>query len=60
MVRYGQELYDQLAANPAYLEAAFATIPREFRVPGGAEHPLFVQADFGLIRESDGSLHPAS
>lgn len=58
MVRYGQELYGQLAANPAYLKAAEATIPKEFRVPGAAPHPLFVQADFGLIRLPDGSLAP--
>jgi hypothetical protein len=58
MVRYGEELYGELAANPAYLKAANATIPPEFRVPGSAEHPLFVQADFGLIREPDGSLAP--
>ena len=58
MVRYGQELYGQLAANPAYLKAADATIPAEFRTPGSAEHPLFVQADFGLIREPDGAFAP--
>jgi len=58
MIRYGQELYAQLAANPAYDKAADATIPNEFRVPGGTEHPLFVQADFGLIREPAGGLAP--
>ena len=56
MARYGQELYGQLAANPKYLKAAEATIPAEFKVPGAPEHPLFVQADFGLIREDDGTL----
>jgi hypothetical protein len=58
MIRYGQELYAQLAANPAYLKAANAAIPAEFRVPGATEHPLFVQADFGLIRQPDGTLAP--
>jgi hypothetical protein len=58
MVRYGQELYGQLAANPAYLKAADAVIPAEFRVPAPARHPLFVQADFGLVREEDGLLAP--
>ncbi len=58
MVRYGQELYGQLANNAEYRKAAEATIPDEFRVPGGAEHPLFVQADFGLIRLADGTLTP--
>jgi hypothetical protein len=58
MIGYGQELYGQLAANPAYLKAADAVIPAEFRVPGAAQHPLFVQADFGLIRQPDGALAP--
>jgi hypothetical protein len=58
MIRYGQELYGQLAANPAYLKAAEAAVPAEFRVPGAAQHPLFVQADFGLIRQPDGALVP--
>jgi hypothetical protein len=58
MIRYGQELYGQLAANSAYLKAADATIPAEFRVPGPTQHPLFVQADFGLIRQPDGALAP--
>ncbi len=58
MIRYGQELYGQLAANPNYLTAANAAIPAKFRVPGPTEHPLFVQADFGLIREPDGTLAP--
>ena len=58
MVRYGQELYAQLANNADYRKAAEATIPAEFRVPGSAEHPLFVQTDFGLIRLTDGMLAP--
>ncbi len=36
MVRYGQELYGQLANNADYRKAAEATIPAEFRVPGSA------------------------
>lgn len=58
MVRYGQELYAQLADNPAYRKASNTAIPDQFRVPNEAEHPLFVQADFGLIREPDGTLAP--
>ena len=58
MIKYGQELYSQLASNPSYRTAADSTIPAEFRVPGSSEHPLFVQADFGLIRLPDGSLAP--
>jgi hypothetical protein len=58
MARYGQELYEQLAHNPEYRRASDAAIPARFRVPGDAEHPLFVQADFGLVREPDGTLEP--
>jgi hypothetical protein len=58
MVRYGQELYEQLAANPDYRKASDTAIPAEFKVPNEPEHPLFIQADFGLIREEDGSLEP--
>ncbi|MBV9307137.1 MAG: hypothetical protein JOZ45_13405 [Acidobacteriaceae bacterium] len=58
MVRYGRELYEQLAANPDYRKASDAAIPAQFNVPDEPEHPLFVQADFGLIREEDGTLEP--
>jgi hypothetical protein len=58
MIRYGQELYGQLAGRSDYRTASDAAIPPRFRVPNEAEHPLFVQADFGLIRESDGELAP--
>jgi len=58
MVRYGLELYQQLADNPVYLAASEATIPDSFRVPAETDHPLFLQADFGLIREEDGTLEP--
>ena len=58
MVRYGQELYAQLAGNPEYLEASQEIIPAQFRVPGASEHPLFLQADFGLVQSEDGTLEP--
>jgi hypothetical protein len=58
MARYGQELYRQLAQNQEYRRASECAIPARFRVPNEAEHPLFVQADFGLVREPDGTLEP--
>jgi hypothetical protein len=58
MARFGQELYGQLAANPQYRQASETAIPPEFRVPGDSEHPLFLQADFGLVRQPNGSLEP--
>jgi hypothetical protein len=58
MVRYGRELYGQLARNAQYRAASEATMPAQFKAPQETEHPLFVQADFGLIRLPDGSLEP--
>jgi hypothetical protein len=58
MSRYGQELYQQLAQSQEYRRASDSAIPARFRVPNEAQHPLFVQADFGLIREPDGTLEP--
>jgi hypothetical protein len=58
MVRYGRELYAQLARNPSYLAASEAAIPAQFKAPNEAQHPLFVQADFGLVRLADESLEP--
>jgi hypothetical protein len=58
MSRYGRELYQQLAENEEYRTASDATIPARFRVPNEPDHPLFVQADFGLIRGPDGTLEP--
>lgn len=58
MARYGQELYRQIQGNRRYHEAASKAIPTAFRVPGEAPDPLFVQADFGLVREANGELEP--
>jgi hypothetical protein len=58
MVQFGRELYWQIARNGSYLEAASTAIPGEFRVPNQAADPLFVQADFGLVRGEDGTLQP--
>ncbi len=58
MVAYGQELYHQLEGNPEYNRASRAIIPPRFRVPNETAHPLFLQADFGLVQEPDGALEP--
>ena len=54
MARYGREMVEQLLANPEYQRASRAAIPEEFRAPGEAQVPLFVQADFGF----DADLEP--
>ncbi|MDQ2776009.1 MAG: hypothetical protein M3Y57_14000 [Acidobacteriota bacterium] len=58
MVRYGLELYDQLVSNAEYRKAAHEAIPPQFRVPNESDHPLSVQADFGLVRDPNGELEP--
>jgi len=58
MARYGQELYQQLEENSGYIQASDAAIPPRFRVPNETAHPLFLQADFGLVRAPDGILEP--
>lgn len=54
----GAELTHQLLANPAFLRASEEAVPERFRVPRCPAHPHFMTADFGLIREDDGSLSP--
>lgn len=54
----GQELYTQLANNSDYRKASQEAIPAKFRVPKETNHPLFLQADFGLVRGANESLEP--
>jgi hypothetical protein len=54
----GRELVDQLLANTSYPAASGAIIPERYRVPNEAPHPMFVQADFGLIRNGGGEYEP--
>lgn len=57
MARYGKELIQQLE-TPEYHAASTPSIPREFNVPGEAPHPMFIQVDFGLVRDAAGELQP--
>ena len=57
MSRYGKELIHQLQA-PEYHQASSKAIPPEFDVPHETPHPMFIQVDFGLIRDSAGNLQP--
>jgi hypothetical protein len=56
--RAGAELVRQLVGNANYLAAADAQIPAGFRVPHVDPRPLFVQADFGLVKDSAGEYQP--
>jgi hypothetical protein len=54
----GKELIRQLVDSPDYLALSEKTIPAAFRVPNEAPHPLFIQVDFGLVRDASGELQP--
>ncbi len=54
----GQALIHQLVDDPEYRKRSEASIPSNFRVPNEAPHPMFVQVDFGLVRDSAGELQP--
>jgi len=58
MARDGQELIRQLVDNPAYRAKSDEAVPAEFKVPNEAPHPMFVQVDFGLVRDALGKLQP--
>ncbi len=57
MCEYGKELIQQLNGIE-YRKASFEAIPDEFKVPRETAHPLFVQVDFGLVRDQSGQLQP--
>ena len=54
----GQDLITQLVNNPDYRARSEAAIPAKFRVPNESAHPMFVQVDFGLVRDSACDLQP--
>jgi hypothetical protein len=57
MAQYGAELIHQLD-TPEYFKASSKTIPPEFNVPNEAPHPMFIQVDFGLVKDASGTLQP--
>jgi hypothetical protein len=58
MAEDGKELIQQLVESPEYRAQSNASIPEEFGVPNEPEHPMFVQVDFGLVRDDAGELQP--
>src|SRR5258705_9719413 len=54
----GKKLIRQLVDNPDYRARSEKTIPPQFRVPNEAEHPMFIQVDFGLVRDAAAELQP--
>src|SRR5580658_8650675 len=58
MAADGKELIQQLVNNPEYRKKSEEAVPAEFKVPNEAPHPMFVQVDFGLVRDASGALEP--
>ena len=58
MARDGAELIRQLVDNREYRAKSDEAVPAEFRVPHESPHPMFVQVDFGLVRDDAGELQP--
>lgn len=58
MSRAGEDLIRQLVGNPTYRSKSDEAVPAEFKVPNEAQHPMFIQVDFGIIRDQRGELHP--
>ena len=54
----GKALIRQLVDSPDYRNRSEASIPPRFRVPNEAPHPMFIQVDFGLVRDAAGELQP--
>ena len=57
LCRDGEELIRQLD-TPEYLAISAKAIPPDFNVPNESRHPMFVQVDFGLVRDEAGEVHP--
>jgi len=57
MGQYGKELIQQLGSLE-YRKISFQSIPPDFNVPHETPHPLFIQVDFGLVRDAAGKLQP--
>ncbi len=58
ITRDGKELIRQLVHNAEYRQKSDEAVPAAFKVPNEAPRPMFVQVDFGLVREADGELRP--
>jgi hypothetical protein len=58
MTSDGKTLIRQLVDSPAYRARSEESIPAQFRAPSEAPHPMFIQVDFGLVRDANGELQP--
>jgi hypothetical protein len=58
MAEYGRDLVLQLVNNPEYHRASEVTVPPQYNVANESPRPMFLQVDFGLVRNADGELEP--
>ena len=58
MAEDGRELVLQLVNNPEYLRASDSTVPPRYNVANESSRPMFLQVDFGLVRNEQGELEP--
>ena len=58
MAEDGRELVKQLLESRAYRKESAKTIPREYYIPNETERPMFLQVDFGLTRNAQGTIEP--
>jgi hypothetical protein len=58
MAKDGKELIQLLVESPEYRARSNESIPPEFLVPNESPHPMFIQVDFGLVRDGSGKLQP--
>ena len=58
MAEDGKVLIRQLVDSREYRARSDESIPEEYRVANEPAQPLFVQVDFGLVRDADGDLRP--
>jgi hypothetical protein len=54
----GLELVNQILGSPGAMAAADAIVPERFRGPGAEAIPTFLQVDFGLVRNANGTIEP--
>ena len=58
MSQAGEELIRQLVDNPKYRAKSDEAVPAAFNVPNEAPYPMFIQVDFGLVRDRNGEIQP--
>jgi hypothetical protein len=58
MAEYGRDLVLQLVNNPEYHRASDVTVPPQYNVANESPRPMFLQVDFGLVRNANGELEP--